>query len=751
MALRSASPPTSDTGDDQPAGTLRDAGAKGVLLRLSRRTALVRIGASCSSCLLPLGAVPLLASACTVPVRSYEAQAGTTVAVSVTRYPELMRTGGMIRVVTSDGAFFVRREPDGQYVAISAACTHQGCSVGPDGDGFLCPCHGSAFDRNGQNVAGPATKPLARVGARIEGDTITVDLNAAARADSQVQLHRGSMAAGRYGRIILGILTTLISSALAAGCPHGGAEGVDPLAPPGEAPAFPIFEFAEGHVEQRDVASGKLGFRELFHAGDELFDTPFNALDGVGVVLLPSGEPLTSRFSRVPPGGGRFTGPNAQACGSCHNVPVPTAAGEPAANVFQDPAGTGQGPFNLRNSASPFGSGALQRLAEEMTDDLQEQRDAAVARVIASRAPERIALRSKGVSFGSLLVTATDPSHRLTRAGVLFVVDKLEGVDPDLVVRPFGWKGNVTTLRDFVRGACDGELGMQPEELVLKTNRDLGHEANSKGFVHDPDGDGVSRELSTGDVTALVIYMAAQEIPVPLARLAARGWVSAPRRAEARLIERGAALFRGLGCANCHVEEMRLFDPVFAEPSQGGNGHYFDVELAGDNEAYDPQRAASFHLVQQGDEPRLEPHQGGGAAVRLFSDLKRHDMGPQLADAQVVTAKAANGRAVRVVVAGEAGEPLERLVEIPKQVFLTPELWGVGNTGPWLHDGRAASLTDAVLLHGYDLRDPESPYADGEPGEAQDERDAFAALAADDQLALVTFLQSLRHFALPVP
>jgi CxxC motif-containing protein (DUF1111 family) len=76
--------------------------------------------------------------------------------------------------------------------------------------------------------------------------------------------------------------------------------------------------------------------------------------------------------------------------------------------------------------------------------------------------------------------------------------------------------------------------------------------------------------------------------------------------------------------------------------------------------------------------------------------------------------------------------------------FLTPELWGVGNTGPWLHDGRAGTLEEAILLHGED--DPPAP---GDPGrsEAQESRDAFAALPEDQRSALVTFLLSLRTFS----
>jgi CxxC motif-containing protein (DUF1111 family) len=76
--------------------------------------------------------------------------------------------------------------------------------------------------------------------------------------------------------------------------------------------------------------------------------------------------------------------------------------------------------------------------------------------------------------------------------------------------------------------------------------------------------------------------------------------------------------------------------------------------------------------------------------------------------------------------------------------FLTPELWGVGNTGPWLHDDRAGTLAEAILYHGED-----SPPAPGQKGrsEAQEARDAYVKLSPEDQRALVAFLKSLVNYS----
>ncbi len=89
---------------------------------------------------------------------------------------------------------FVFRE--GQiFHAISAVCTHLGCTVRAEAlphvelrnvggaefkltHRFLCPCHGSRYEGDGQNVAGPAPRPLAWYELTISGDDgqLVVDL-----------------------------------------------------------------------------------------------------------------------------------------------------------------------------------------------------------------------------------------------------------------------------------------------------------------------------------------------------------------------------------------------------------------------------------------------------------------------------------------------------------------------------------------------------------------------------------------------
>src|SRR4029453_16198072 len=116
-------------------------------------------------------------------------------------------------------------------------------------------------------------------------------------------------------------------------------------------------------------------------------------------------------------------------------------------------------------------------------------------------------------------------------------------------VRPLGWKGDTPNVRSFVAGAAFGGMGMQSEELLWKNPK--------TAEVADPDGDGVARELSVGDVTAMTVYNAAQETPAEVERLAAAGVGAPPGAADVQRIAAGRAAFAKSGCATCPTPQMR--------------------------------------------------------------------------------------------------------------------------------------------------------------------------------------------------
>ena len=65
---------------------------------------------------------------------------------------------GTKKVIANIPAIIVH--DDKGFTAISLVCTHLGCTVEQDENGFLCPCHGSIYASDGQVVRGPAQKPL---------------------------------------------------------------------------------------------------------------------------------------------------------------------------------------------------------------------------------------------------------------------------------------------------------------------------------------------------------------------------------------------------------------------------------------------------------------------------------------------------------------------------------------------------------------------------------------------------------------
>ena len=73
----------------------------------------------------------------------------------------LAEIGAAALVESVAGVFLVSRTAESSFTAIDAVCSHQSCTVtGADGSAYVCPCHGSRYDRNGHVILGPATASL---------------------------------------------------------------------------------------------------------------------------------------------------------------------------------------------------------------------------------------------------------------------------------------------------------------------------------------------------------------------------------------------------------------------------------------------------------------------------------------------------------------------------------------------------------------------------------------------------------------
>jgi Rieske Fe-S protein len=98
---------------------------------------------------------------------------GITVAIDASS--PLSAVGNAALVQTSVGDFLVAHTSQNAFVALSAICTHQTCTItGFASQNYVCPCHGSTFDVNGRVVGGPAPTSLHQYPTQFTGGVLTI-------------------------------------------------------------------------------------------------------------------------------------------------------------------------------------------------------------------------------------------------------------------------------------------------------------------------------------------------------------------------------------------------------------------------------------------------------------------------------------------------------------------------------------------------------------------------------------------------
>jgi RNA polymerase sigma factor (sigma-70 family) len=200
----------------------------------------------------------------------------------------------------------------------------------------------------------------------------------------------------------------------------------------------------------------------------------------------------------------------------------------------------------------------------------------------------------------------------------------------------FGWKAQLPSLHEFVRGACANELGLEVP----------GHSQAASPV--SPLNKVKGLDLTEADCDALVSYVRALPSPVVVDP-------AGPLGTEDMRV--GRRLFGDLECTACHM-------PTLAE-------------------------------------------------VRgIYSDLLLHDMGQSLSDS-------GSTYGIDGPDTPEGPKPRE---------WRTPPLWGYRDSGPYMHDGRAQSLEEAVALH---------------EGQGTASAHRFFSLSAGERAQVEAFLKSL--------
>lgn len=454
----------------------------------------------------------------------------------------------------------------------------------------------------------------------------------------------------------------------------------------------------------------------LFTHGRALFNANWTEEEGGGRPLTKgTGRPLSD--PSLPLTGSRafnrISGPDANSCAGCHNAPygISGGGGDFVTNVFVlgqrfdfatlDPADklptrgsvdeAGQATAldmmaNLRATTGLFGAGYLEMLARQITEELQAIR----ATIKPGQTKELVA---KGIHFGKLTLTRTgtwDTSkvEGLPRPSLLGTIS---GNPPTLVIRPWHQAANVVSIREFSNNAFNQHHGIQSTERF--------------GVDTDPDGDGVTNELTRADVTAVSVFQAALQVP---------GRIIPRDREIEQAVLLGEKLFDRIGCASCHIPRLPLDKQgwIYSEPNpfnppgnlRSGETKNLNVDLSS----------------EQFPTPRLKPDSSGVVWVEAYTDFKLHD----ICEPEDKSAGGMNK------------EPLDMNQSVWSKKFkegncrfLTKRLWGAANQPAHFHHGMFTTLRRAVIAHS---------------GEALQSRMAFQTLPAGEQDALIEFLKSLQ-------
>jgi CxxC motif-containing protein (DUF1111 family) len=208
----------------------------------------------------------------------------------------------------------------------------------------------------------------------------------------------------------------------------------------------------------------------------------------------------------------------------------------------------------------------------------------------------------------------------------------------------FGWKAQTATLQDFVLTAAAVELGLEVPGRP---------QAGDPRFPALP---ARGLDLDQNECDALVAYV--RSLPAPESQ-------DPDTPKEAQQSKAGAALFKAIGCAACHVPKLGTVDGI-------------------------------------------------------YSDLLLHDMSPELSDTSFYGAFAARA---------PAPPPAGKTSASPSvSEWRTPPLWGLRDSAPFLHDGRAETIDQAIRSHG---------------GQASASAQRYAQLPPRELAQLDAFLRSL--------
>ena len=275
-----------------------------------------------------------------------------------------------------------------------------------------------------------------------------------------------------------------------------------------------------------------------------------------------------------------------------------------------------------------------------------------------------------------------------------------DGLITGRVEGKFGWRGQIASLSAFVGQACAGELGLS-HELALQSGDPLSPKYVPPGF-----------DITSAEVSKLVSFVST--LPPP-----------EEAKGDER-IYRGEEHFNEIGCATCHVADVFPAAGVFSDFLVHDMGYRLQApspSAVGDTKLLADERTIPRMRTVRGPISGEVPPYYSGITVNSASSSYP---APEKIEEPTQPRFPRGDRPLESNLKGDLqGKTWDDL----QREWKTPALWGLADTAPYLHDGRAATIEEAIEWHG---------------GEAHQSAGLFAALNKEDREDLIRFLKSLK-------
>ncbi len=360
----------------------------------------------------------------------------------------------------------------------------------------------------------------------------------------------------------------------------------------------------------------------------------------------------------------------------------------------------------------------------------------------------RLYQRNTTPLFGAGLIDAVSEKEILAQARSQLHYPEISGRPATLkdgLIGKFGWRGNIPSLLDFVDQACANEVGLETRRK--RQPRD----------PLNPDYRNPTTDISDGQIRAMNQFIVS--LPAPVRNI--------PHDAADRArVVRGEQLFASVGCAVCHVPNLGPATGLYSDLLLHEMG-YDSIDLnhaepyiirrtpirfvANTRVTTSGIRGAKGMGVYYGGTTRIESTDvsrayrstGSRRARRRRFNSGYSFVAPvvpslmmEIADfeSRVLSESSEtvdDGAKRTVTDESRVEESYIRLHIRPtkfNEEWRTPPLWGMRDSAPYMHDGRAETVLESIAMH---------------DGESAGTRDRFLQLPLADRHAILAFLDTL--------